>query len=418
MHPFFFYAKPILVTSGYFLLFGSIFFNVGSPLAKTNSRNSMAQVKPPFETFARIKVIGVGGAGNKAIQRMMSSKIHGVEFVAVNLDAQDLNLANAPTKILIGKNLTRGLGAGMNPEVGRQAASESKDEIQDALKGSDMVFICAGFGGGTGTGASPVIAEIARDVGALTVGIVTKPFSFEGAARSRIAEEGWHLLRDNVDALITIPNDRLLSIIDRKTPLLEAFAKVDDVLRQGVQGISDLITIPGLINVDFADVKAVMSNSGSALMGIGYASGEDRAIEAAKIAISSPLLEVSINGARGVLFNVSGGPDLAMAEINEAAKIITDKIDPDAKVIFGAVQDDKLKKGEIKITVIATGFNNGMPRTAISQAGPTLFEDATGNGEMKPATSFQSVETPKEVIDGTLDDTEFDIPAFIRRKMK
>lgn len=378
----------------------------------------LAQLKPPFETFARIKVVGVGGGGNKAIQRMMTTKIHGVEFVAVNLDAQDLNVANAPTKILIGKNLTRGLGAGMNPEIGRQAASESKDEIQDALKGSDMVFICGGLGGGTCSGASPVIAEIARDVGALTVGVVTKPFSFEGAARSRIAEDAWHLLRENVDALITVPNDRLLSIIDRKTPLLEAFAKVDDVLRQGVQGISDLITIPGLINVDFADVRAVMSNSGSALMGIGFASGEDRAIDAAKTAISSPLLEVSIDGAHGVLFNISGGIDLAMAEINEAAKIITDKIDPDAKVIFGAVQDDKLKKGEIKVTVIATGFNNGMPKSTKPQAGPTLFEEATGNGQIKSGGNLQSNGPAKEVIDATLDDTEFDIPAFIRRKMK
>lgn len=375
----------------------------------------MAQLKPPFETFARIKVFGIGGGGNKAIQRMMMSKVHGVEFVAVNLDAQDLNIANTPTKILIGKNLTRGLGAGMNPELGRQAASESKDEIQEVLKGSDMVFICAGLGGGTGTGASPIIAEIARDVGALTVAVVTKPFSFEGAARARIAEEGWHLLKDNVDALITIPNDRLLSVIDRKTPLLEAFTKVDDVLRQGVQGISDLITIPGLINVDFADVKAIMTNSGSALMGIGFASGEDRAIDAAKTAISSPLLEITIDGARGVLFNVSGGTDLAMAEINEAAKIITDKIDPDAKVIFGAVQDDKLKKGEVKITVIATGFGTGLPKSSKPQ-GPTLFEEATGNG-IKSAP-FKPPEPVKEVIDGSVADDEFDIPAFIRRKMK
>ncbi|MEX1064239.1 MAG: cell division protein FtsZ [Candidatus Paceibacterota bacterium] len=381
----------------------------------------MAQIKPPFETFARIKVIGVGGGGNKAIQRMIESKIHGVEFVAVNLDAQDLNVANAPTKILIGKNLTRGLGAGMNPEVGRQAASESKDEIQDALKGSDMVFITAGLGGGTGTGASSVIAEIAHDVGALVVGVVTKPFSFEGAARARIADEGWHSLKDNVDALITIPNDRLLSIIDRKTPLLEAFGKVDEVLRQGVQGISDLITIPGLINVDFADVKAVMQSSGSALMGIGYASGEDRAIEAAKTAISSPLLEVAIDGARGVLFNISGGIDLAMAEINEAAKIITDKIDPNAKVIFGAVQDDKLKKGEIKITVIATGFNNGVPKSPKSHVSvsPSPFEEASGNGISEP--KYKPLEKPREVIDDNAvsgDDDTFDIPAFIRRKMK
>lgn len=376
----------------------------------------MAQIKPPFETFARIKVIGVGGGGNKVIQRMMTSKIHGVEFVAINLDAQDLNVANAPTKILIGKNLTRGLGAGMNPEIGRQAASENKDEIQDVLKGSDMVFICAGFGGGTGSGASPVIAQIARDVGALTVGVVTKPFSFEGAARARIADEAWHVFKDNVDALITVPNDRILSIIDRKTPLLEAFAKVDDVLRQGVQGISDLITIPGLINVDFADVRTIMANSGSALMGIGSSSGEDRAIEAAKQAIRSPLLEVAIDGARGVLFNVSGGADMAMAEINEAAKIITDKIDPDAKVIFGAVQDDKLKKGEIKITVIATGFNNGVPKSTRPQTGPTLFEEASGNGLERQ--NQPSITSKPEIVDDGLDDKEFDIPAFIRRKMK
>lgn len=378
----------------------------------------MAQIKPPFETFARIKVIGVGGGGNKAIQRMLASKINGVEFVAINLDAQDLNIANAPTKILIGKNLTRGLGAGMNPEIGRQAASESKDEIQDALKGSDMVFITCGLGGGTGSGASPVIAGIARDVGALTVGVVTKPFSFEGAARSRIAEESWNLLRDNVDALITIPNDRLLSIIDRKTPLLEAFIKVDDVLRQGVQGISDLITVPGIINVDFADVKTIMSNSGSALMGIGFASGEDRAVEAAKAAISSPLLEVAIDGARGVLFNISGGSDMAMAEINEAAKIITDKIDPDAKVIFGAVQDDKLKKGEIKITVIATGFSAGS-LSQRAQKTPSLFENKINNSITDMPNQPQSkIEPIKEVIDSSVSDDEFDIPAFIRRKMK
>lgn len=383
---------------------------------------SLAQLKPPFETFARIKVVGVGGAGNKAIQRMMVSKIHGVEFVAVNLDAQDLNMANAPTKILIGKNLTRGLGAGMNPEIGRQAAEASIDELSEALKGSDMVFITCGMGGGTGTGASPIVAEVARDIGALVVGVVTKPFTFEGAARSRIAEEGWNLLRDKVDALITIPNDRMLSIIDRKTPLLEAFSKVDDVLRQGVQGISDLITVPGIINVDFADVKAIMSNSGSALMGIGFASGEDRAADAAKMAVSSPLLEVAIDGARGVLFNVSGGADLAMSEINEAAKIITDKIDPDAKVIFGAVHDDKLKKGEIKITVIATGFTTGAVRS-VRSSGPSLFEENAGNGSSigsinKQTPSNQISADKKEVIDDSLNDDQFDIPAFIRRKMK
>ncbi len=384
----------------------------------------MAQIKPPFETFARIKVVGCGGSGGNALARMIEARIHGVEFIAVNTDAQALHATNAPTKIHIGKSLTRGLGAGMNPETGRQAAEDTKEEIQNALKGSDMVFLATGLGGGTGTGATPVIAEIAREVGALTVAVVTKPFSFEGAQRARIAEEGWQNLRDRVDALITIPNDRLLSIIDRKTPLLESFAIVDDVLRQGVQGISDLITIPGVVNVDFADVKAVMTNSGSALMGIGRASGEDRAIEAAKMAINSPLLEVSIDGARGVLFNVSGGTDMAMAEINEAARIITEHIDPDAKVIFGAVLDDKLKKGELKVTVVATGFNNGHPASVrpMINGSPSLFDtmskkniDSSANGLSGHGTLIQPV---KELIDSSVSEDEFDIPAFIRRKMK
>jgi len=379
----------------------------------------MAQIKPPFETFARIKVVGVGGSGGNALARMIEARIHGVEFIAVNTDAQALHATNAPTKIHIGKSLTRGLGAGMNPEIGRQAAEDTKEEIQNALKGADMIFLTCGLGGGTGSGGAPVIADMAREIGALTVAVVTKPFSFEGAQRSRIAEESWQTLRDRVDALITIPNDRLLSVIDRKTPLLESFAIVDDVLRQGVQGISDLITIPGIINVDFADVKAVMANSGSALMGIGRASGEDRAIEAAKMAINSPLLEVSIDGARGVLFNVSGGIDMAMAEINEAARIITEHIDADAKVIFGAVLDDKLKKGELKVTVVATGFNNGHPASVrpMANGSPSLFDNApkknlnvSGNG-----TPIQPV---KELVDSSVNDDEFDIPAFIRRKMK
>lgn len=377
--------------------------------------------KPPFETFARIKVIGSGGSGGNALARMIEARIHGVEFIAINTDAQALHATNAPTKIHIGKSLTKGLGAGMNPEVGRQAAEDTKEEIQNALKGADMVFLATGLGGGTGTGATPVVAEIARELGALTVAVVTKPFNFEGAQRSRIAEEGWRNLRDRVDALITIPNDRLLSVIDRKTPLLESFSIVDDVLRQGVQGISDLITIPGIINVDFADVKAVMANSGSALMGIGRASGEDRAIEAAKMAINSPLLEVSIDGARGVLFNVSGGYDMAMAEINEAARIITEHIDADAKVIFGAVIDDKLKKGELKVTVVATGFNNGHPASVqpTINRGPSLFDNApkknlSANGmpQQQPAV--------KELVDSSVSDDglDLDIPAFIRRKMK
>lgn len=385
----------------------------------------MAQIKPPFETFARIKVVGCGGSGGNALARMIEARIHGVEFIAVNTDAQALHATNAPTKIHIGKSLTRGLGAGMNPEIGKQAAEDTKEEIQNTLKGSDMVFLTCGLGGGTGSGATPIIADMAREVGALTVAVVTKPFSFEGAQRARIAEEAWHNLRDRVDALITIPNDRLLSVIDRKTPLLESFAIVDDVLRQGVQGISDLITIPGIINVDFADVKAVMANSGSALMGIGRASGEDRAIEAAKMAINSPLLEVSIDGARGVLFNVSGGYDMAMAEINEAARIITEHIDADAKVIFGAVLDDKLKKGEIKITVVATGFTNGhsAPVRPIN-GGPSLFDNipkksinGSANGLLSQGALHQPV-TVKELVDSSVNDDEFDIPAFIRRKMK
>jgi cell division protein FtsZ len=373
----------------------------------------MAQIKPPFETFARIKVIGVGGSGGKAIQRMMTEKIHGVEFIGINTDAQDLHASNAPIKIHIGKNLTRGLGAGMNPEVGRQAAEETRDEIQEAIKGSDMVFITFGLGGGTGTGAGPIVAEVAKNAGILTVGVVTKPFSFEGAQRARLAEEGWNKLKDRVDALITVPNDRLLSIIERKTGLIDAFKIVDDILRQGVQGISDLITVPGVVNVDFADVQAIMQNTGSALMGIGRATGEDRAIEAAKAAINSPLLEVSIDGAKGVLFNVTGGPDLTMSEINDAAKIITESIDPEARVIFGATQDNNLKKGEIKITVIATGFNNES-QTAKRSVSFGIFEKET-NGEPKE----QKDQDKKKFIDDfEKEEDQYDIPAFIRKKMK
>lgn len=390
----------------------------------------MAQIKPAFETFARIKVVGIGGAGVNALTRMIESRIHGVEFIAVNTDAQALHASTASVKIHIGKSLTRGLGAGMNPEIGRQAAHDTKEEISAALKGADMVFVTAGLGGGTGTGAAPVVAELAREAGALTLGVVTKPFTFEGLARMKIADAGWHQLRERVDSLITIPNDRILSIIDRKTPLLESFGIVDDVLRQGVQGISDLITIPGIVNLDFADVKAVMSNSGSALMGIGLASGDDRAVEAAKMAINSPLLEVSIDGAKGVLFNVSGGPDMAMAEINEAARIITEHVDPDARVIFGAVIDDKLKKGEIKITVIATGFNNDNPTPvrptisgfgAPSDMGQNLFDTIKKNTPPtvnQPYTPSNPTPPIKEFVDDSLNDSEFDtIPAFIRRKM-
>lgn len=374
----------------------------------------MAQIKPPFETFARIKVVGVGGSGGKAIQRMMTEKIHGVEFIGINADAQDLHASNAPIKIHIGKNLTKGLGTGMNPEVGRQAAEETRDEIQEAIKGSDMVFITFGLGGGCGTGAGPIVAEVAKNAGILTVGVVTKPFSFEGAQRARLAEEGWNKLRDRVDALITIPNDRLLSIVERKTGLIDAFKIVDDVLRQGVQGISDLITVPGVVNVDFADVQTIMQNAGSALMGIGRASGEDRAVEAAKAAINSPLLEVSIDGAKGVLFNVTGGLDLTMSEINDAAKIITESIDPEARVIFGATQDNNLKKGEIKVTVIATGFNSES-QFGKRAAGLGIFSRKETNE--KP--SVEKIQERKYIDDLEKEEEDkYDIPAFIRKKMK
>lgn len=326
----------------------------------------MAEIKPDIETFAKIKVVGIGGGGGNAIVRMVDSDIKGVEYVAINTDAQALHHSSATEKVHIGKNLTKGLGAGMNPEVGRQAAEENRAEIQEVLKGSEMVFVTCGLGGGTGTGAAPIVAETAKEVGALTVGVVTRPFSFEGAQRRAIAAEGLEILKDRVDALITIPNDKLLSIIDKKTTLINAFRIVDDVLRQGVQGISDLITKSGIINVDFADVRAILGNSGSALMGIGIASGENRASEAAKSAINSPLLELSIDGAKGVLFTVTGGADVTMMEINEAAEIITEAIDPNAKVIFGAVMDDQLKKGELQITVVATGFDPDRPNKAIT----------------------------------------------------
>ncbi|PCI90327.1 cell division protein FtsZ [Candidatus Kaiserbacteria bacterium] len=316
----------------------------------------MKQVKPEVEAFARIRVIGVGGSGSNAINHMINSKVQGVDFIAVNTDAQDLHHSKAKKKIHIGKNLTRGLGTGMNPELGRRAAEETKEEIHEAIKGSDMVFVTGGMGGGTGTGAAPIVAQIARESGALTIGIVTKPFSFEGQQRARLAREGSDNLKKEVDALITIPNDRLLSTVSKDTGIKEAFAMCDDILKQAVEGISDLITTPGIINVDFADIRAVMESAGSALMGMGIASGEGRATKAAQEAIHSPLLDVSISGATGVLFAIAGGDDLSMLEVQEAANAITDSVDPDARIIFGAITDETLKKGQIKITVIATGF--------------------------------------------------------------
>ncbi|MEK7090618.1 MAG: cell division protein FtsZ [Patescibacteria group bacterium] len=316
----------------------------------------MPNLKPEVEAFARIKVVGVGGSGSNAVDHMIHSKVRGVDFVAVNTDMQDLHHTSANKKIHIGKNLTKGLGAGMNPEIGRQAAEETRDEIQEVLKGADMVFVTCGFGGGTGTGASPVVAHSAKSQGILTIGVVTKPFTFEGAERGRLAEEGLARLRENVDALIVIPNDRLLAATSKDTTFLSAFAMSDDILRQAVEGISDLIMLPGIINVDFADVRAIMQNAGSALMGVSSATGEKRAEEAARGAINSPLLDFSIDGAKGVLFAIAGGPDMTLWEIQEAAKIITESMDKSARVIFGAIHDERLRKNELKITVIAAGF--------------------------------------------------------------
>ena len=309
-----------------------------------------------MKTATKIKVVGVGGSGSNAVSRMMKCKIKGVDLIAINTDAQDLEKTRAHLKLRIGKNLTKGLGAGMNPEIGRKAAEENKEEISKILKGSDMIFVTYGAGGGTGTGAGPIIAEIAKEGRALTVAIVTKPFSFEGAFRQRIAENGLKKLKEKVDTLISIQNDKLLEILDPQTSVLNAFWMCDEMLRQAVQGISDLIVLPGIINVDFADIKAIMENSGTALFGIGKARGEKRATAAALAAISSPLLNTSLKGAKGVLFNISGDQDISLSEIDEAARVITENVLPDAKVIFGAVQDEKLRKGEIKVTVIATGF--------------------------------------------------------------
>lgn len=385
------------------------------------------QIKPDVESFARIRVVGVGGSGGNAINHMVSSHVVGVDFISINTDAQDLHKSKAKKKIHIGKTLTRGLGAGMNSELGKQAADETKEDIQDALKGSDMVFITGGMGGGTGTGAAPVIAKVARDLGALTVGVVTKPFGFEGAQRMRLAEQGIAELRKAVDAIIIIPNDKLLAIVSRDTGIKNAFAMCDDILKQAVEGISDLITTTGIINVDFADVRTIMQNAGSALMGIGTAMGEKRAETAARAAINSPLLEVSINGAKGVLFSVAGGDDLGMLEIQDAANVITEAIDPEAKVIFGAVTDDQLKKGQVRVTVIATGFPEGA-------AGRQLFGPQRLSGrktdELPPVRiERKPIETPKpaeptpvkETTRPTEPDSDDDdawggLPSFLRRK--
>jgi len=364
-------------------------------------------VEPAIETFARIKVVGVGGAGGAAINRMVEAGIEGVEFIAVNTDAQALHYSKADKKIHIGKDATRGLGAGADPKVGEKAAQESRDEIKAAVEGADMVFVTIGAGGGTGSGAGHVVAQVAKELGILVVGFATKPFAFEGERRRSNADSAIDKLRDAVDTLIIIPNDRLLQTIDRQTPLMEAFKVADDVLRQGVQGISDLITVHGLINLDFADVKTVMSNAGSALMGIGRASGENRAIQAAQQAIESPLLEVSIDGARGILFNVIGGNDLSMHEINTAAEAITNAADADANIIFGATIDPNLE-GEVIITVVATGFDATYFAKRQAQAAAELDNEDSGSDAPTAATGpavIQPNEKDMTNLDMDLDDS-------------
>ena len=356
----------------------------------------MPEIKPEIESLAKIKVVGVGGSGGAAINRMILADIKGVEFVAINTDLQALHYSKAPVKLHIGKQLTKGLGSGMNPDVGRKAAEENINEIREIIKGADMVFITCGLGGGTGSGASPVVAQVARELGALTVAVVTKPFSFEQSQRQDIAERAHEELVQQVDTIITINNDRVLDIVDKKTSLLEAFHVVDDVLRQGVQGISEVITTPSLINVDFADVRAIMSDAGTALMGMGKGTGENRAIEAAKNAIASPLLDISIDGAKGILFMISGGIDLGMHEVNEAAKIITGSAEDGAKVIFGASVHDNLKD-EVRITVIATGFGEQFVASRAAQKAEVFMNGRNYFGAQppvaKPVQRMQPVET-------------------------
>lgn len=355
----------------------------------------MFELEIEVDHLASIKVVGVGGGGSNAINRMISAGLRGVEFIALNTDAQALRMADAPNKIQIGEKLTKGLGAGANPEIGKKAAEESREQLGQSLQGADMVFITCGMGGGTGTGAAPIIAEIAKEQGALTVGVVTKPFAFEGRRRMAQADQGIAALKDKVDTLIVIPNDRLLQVVERNTSILEAFRVADDVLRQGVQGISDLIIVPGLINLDFADVRTIMTDAGSALMGIGVASGDSRASEAARTAISSPLLEASIDGAKGVLMNITGSSNLGLFEVNEAAEIVSSSADPDALVIFGAVIDESMGD-DLKVTVIATGFETAARAQSVPAGSRLPHADRV---QIKPLAGGD----------------DLDIPPFLRR---
>jgi cell division protein FtsZ len=376
-------------------------------------------LRSDIENFALIKVVGVGGGGSNAVNRMIRAELLGVEFIAVNTDAQALLLSDAPHKLRIGDKVTKGLGSGADPVVGRKSAEDDSEKLYEALKEADMVFVTAGMGGGTGTGAAPIIAEIAKDVGALTVAVVTKPFSFEGAKRRLLAEQGIAELVDKVDTLITIPNDRLLQVVEKKTSMVDAFRIVDDVLRQGVQGISDLITVPGLINLDFADVKTIMTNAGSALMGIGHGSGESRAADAARQAIMSPLLEQSIDGARGVLFTITGGPDLTLFEVNEAAEIIHAAADPEANIIFGAVIDERMG-GEVKISVIATAFEQA--RAIRKLEGPTYRRQLPSMEQRAasaaPAVTSTTITAPNPRVEESkkYDANDLEVPSFLRRR--
>jgi cell division protein FtsZ len=389
----------------------------------------MEPTNQQLESFARIKVVGCGGGGCNAVNRMIDEGLSGIEFIAINTDAQALLLSKAPTRVRIGDKVTKGLGAGGNPEVGRKAAEESAEELYEVLKGSDMVFVTAGLGGGTGTGAVPIVAQIAKEVGALTIGVVTRPFTFEGARRQQAAEAGWNKLREHADTLIVIPNDRLLQIVDKRASLQDAFRMADDVLRQGIQGISELITVPGLINLDFADVRTIMSEGGAALMAVGQASGEDRARIAAEMAISSQLLDVTIDGARGILFNVTGGPNLTLFEVNQAAAIIKETAHPDVNLIFGAVLDPSMGES-IRITVIATGFERSSSVRPVETPTPKAREEV----QAYPTRAQQRpVEKPVERNDRlarpqaqnvTADDfqprvlntDDLDIPAFLRNR--
>jgi cell division protein FtsZ len=374
------------------------------------------KLMPEVENFARIKVLGVGGGGSNAVNRMIAEGLQGVEFVAVNTDAQALMLSRAENRVRIGDKLTKGLGSGGDPAIGGKAADESSDDLYEVLNGADMVFITAGMGGGTGTGGAPIIARIARETGALTIGVVTKPFAFEGSKRRQVAEEGIERLKEQVDTLIAIPNDRLLEIVDRRASIQDAFRVADDVLRQGIQGISELITVPGLINLDFADVRSIMAEGGAALMAIGRGQGDEKATEAAEQAIASSLLDVTIDGARGILFNVTGGPDLTLFDVNDAAEIIRKTAHPEANIIFGAVIDEAMKD-ELRITVIATGFESA------TQARPTLVgrvasvATSSSTQAAKPKVAPRAVPVPDFPV-RTLDGDNLDIPAFLRKHVR